>query len=80
MTNRLCALGTRHRIGRAALAVAAIWVLGVAAPAQAKCTISSTSVIFGTYNVFNTSPLDSTGTISFSCGKRDKNIVISLGR
>lgn len=80
MTNRFCARGTQGRAARAALAVAAILLMGLAAPAQAKCTISSTSVIFGMYNVFNTSPLDSTGTISFKCGKRDKNILITLGR
>jgi hypothetical protein len=36
------------------------------AHAQA-CTISATSVNFGTYNVFNGSDVDSTGTVTYRC-------------
>lgn len=46
----------------------------------AQCTVSSTGVSFGTYDVFSGSPLDSTGTISFSCnGKEDVEIWLSTG-
>lgn len=33
-----------------------------------SCQISVTSVIFGTYNVFSGSPVQSTGSVTFSCG------------
>jgi spore coat protein U-like protein len=46
----------------------------------AACTVSSTGVSFGTYDVFSGSSLDSTGTISFSCDKKqDVEIWLSTG-
>ena len=59
------------------LAAAAI-LLGSAASAEAACTLSATSVTFGTYDVFQTSPSDSTGTITFRCGTSDKDIRITI--
>lgn len=44
----------------------ALMVLSTAARAQ-SCTVSATSVSFGSYNVFNASPLDATGTITVRC-------------
>jgi spore coat protein U-like protein len=38
-----------------------------AGPAEAACTISTTAVAFGTYNVFSASPDDATGRITFRC-------------
>jgi spore coat protein U-like protein len=35
--------------------------------ARAACTVSATPVSFGSYNVFNASPLDATGTITVNC-------------
>jgi spore coat protein U-like protein len=46
----------------------------------AQCTISTTAVTFGTYNVFNPAPVDSTGTVRYSCNGGAKNIVISITR
>jgi spore coat protein U-like protein len=51
--------------------------------ADAACTLSvSSSVTFGAYNVFNGSPLDSTGQFSLRCngGDRDATFSISLSR
>lgn len=62
-----------------ALSVALVAVLATCLPAGAACTISTTSVSFGTYSVFSLTPLDSTGTVTFQCGK-EKNIQISLSR
>ena len=45
---------------------------------SASCTISTTSVNFGNYNVFNISAVDSTGTISYTCNAVATNITISL--
>lgn len=50
------------------------------AHSEAACTISTTSVNFGTYNVYSATPLDSTGTVTFRCGPPDRNIVITLSR
>jgi spore coat protein U-like protein len=44
----------------------ALMVLSMAARAQ-SCTVSATPVSFGSYNVFNATPLDATGTIRVSC-------------
>ncbi|MGH8467453.1 MAG: Csu type fimbrial protein [Gammaproteobacteria bacterium] len=35
--------------------------------ARAACTVSATPVSFGSYNVFNASPRDATGTITVQC-------------
>jgi spore coat protein U-like protein len=43
-----------------------------------SCTISTTSVAFGNYNVFTTTPDDSTGTITYRCNSTAANISISL--
>ncbi|RPJ83493.1 MAG: SCPU domain-containing protein, partial [Acidobacteria bacterium] len=42
------------------------------------CTLSITGVAFGAYDVFNTTPLDSTGAVVFECDKQDKRIRIIL--
>jgi spore coat protein U-like protein len=59
---------------------AAIWLLGAtSAWAQSpSCTISVTSVSFGSYNVFTTSADDSTGTITYRCNSTAANISIAL--
>ena len=54
--------------------------LGLAAPAEAACTISTSPLSFGFYNVFSPTPLDSTGSVTFRCGNRDHDITISLDR
>lgn len=42
-------------------------VLSTAARAAVNCTVRATPVAFGSYNVFNASPLDATGTITVRC-------------
>lgn len=46
-------------------AVAAL--LFAAAAAEAACTISTTAVAFGTYNVFSASPDSATGRVTYRC-------------
>jgi spore coat protein U-like protein len=46
----------------------------------ASCTISATSVNFGSYNVFDGAALDSTGTITYRCNGAANNISISLSK
>ena len=60
--------------GAAALALQLL----VPATASAACTISVTSVSFGSYSVYTTSPDDSTGTITYRCGNSDKNITVTV--
>jgi spore coat protein U domain-containing protein, fimbrial subunit CupE1/2/3/6 len=46
----------------------------------AHCTISTTSVTFGSYDVFASTPTDTTGTVSFTCsGNADVTIRLSKG-
>jgi spore coat protein U-like protein len=45
---------------------------------EAACTISSTGVSFGTYDVFAPAPTDSTGSVVYDCDPSDKNIRITL--
>jgi spore coat protein U domain-containing protein, fimbrial subunit CupE1/2/3/6 len=49
------------------LVALAACVFAGAAEAALTCTASATGVAFGVYNQFAASPLDSTGTVSFSC-------------
>lgn len=60
--------------------IAGVWLLSTTSVfAQGpSCTISVTSVAFGNYNVFTTTPDDSTGTITFRCNSSAANIWISL--
>jgi spore coat protein U-like protein len=66
-------------LARGVLVVAAWLLTTTSAFAQApSCTISVTSVAFGNYNVFTTSPDDSTGTITYRCNSSAANIWIAL--
>lgn len=67
------------RVARA-LGLALVGSLVVAGPAVAACTVSTTPVTFGVYDVFAGTPLDSTGNVTFRCGPQDVNITISLDR
>ena len=49
-----------------------------AASARAACTLAATPVSFGVYDVFQTSPTDSTGSITYRCGPQDNNITITI--
>ena len=64
------------------LFVAAAWlcVLGSSAEAAPTCTISTTSVNFGSYNVFASSATDSTGTITITCNGAAHDVVVSLSK
>lgn len=46
--------------------------------ADAACTLSATAVAFGTYDVFQAGPADSTGTITYRCGNSDHDIRIAV--
>jgi spore coat protein U domain-containing protein, fimbrial subunit CupE1/2/3/6 len=44
-----------------------------------SCSVASTGVNFGSYNVFSTIPTDSTGTISITCSAPWPTVTISIG-
>jgi spore coat protein U-like protein len=46
----------------------------------ASCTVSTTSVSFGSYNVFGTSPTDSTGSVTLNCNGGAKNVLVEIDR
>jgi spore coat protein U-like protein len=70
-----------NRCGFLTVAAATVWLFSASdAAAQASCTISVTSVSFGSYNVFNTSALDSSGSITYNCNNKASNVSISLGK
>jgi spore coat protein U-like protein len=52
-------------------------VLLVTAQAEANCTISTTSVAFGSYDVFSATPRDANGTVQIDCTPRE-NIQVTL--
>lgn len=60
------------------VAAAACLLLALAARVDAACTLSSTSIGFGTYDVFQAGPTDSTGTVTYRCDNRDHGIRITI--
>lgn len=68
----------------AALLPAAVFALGVIGVSEAtaapSCTVSATSVNFGSYNVFAGSATDSTGSITITCNNSAHNVVVTLSK
>ena len=62
-----------------ALAVGAASWLSVPA-AEAACTISTTAISFGTYNVFQGAPTDAAGQVTFRCTTFELVVRIDLDR
>ncbi len=48
--------------------------------AEAACTVSTTGMSLGNYDVFSASADTSTGTITYRCGNADKDIVITISK
>ena len=73
-----------HRFALALIRVAActavVLVAGTARLEAAKCSVSTTSLVFGSYNVFSPAPVDSTGTISYECNGGAKTVLITMTR
>lgn len=70
---------TRAALTRGGFALLlALWPTAARA---ASCTLSSTSLSFGAYDVFATAPTDSTATLTYRCsGNADIAIGITRGR
>jgi spore coat protein U-like protein len=52
----------------------------LARAAIAACTIDTTPVNFGNYDVFSSTATDSTGSVQYRCGNFDFNIQITLDK
>jgi spore coat protein U-like protein len=48
-------------------------------PVFAACTVGTTSMNFGNYDVFSITPLDSTSNISISCSASDRLAITTIG-
>lgn len=62
----------------AASAVVILVAGGLADQAEAGCAVTTAGVAFGTYDVFAASAMASTGTISLTCTKKEKDVSIFL--
>lgn len=49
-------------------------------PVEANCSITTTGVAFGSYNVFAAAPVDSTGSVRYQCSGGSVIFTISLSR
>ena len=65
-------------MSRLRLLTVALVLCAGAQQAEAACTLSATAVAFGTYDVFQAGPTDSTGTITYRCTNNDHNIRIAI--
>ena len=54
----------------------------LSSPAEAApgCTVSTTGVSFGSYDVFGASSTDSTGSVTYNCSGGARNISITLSK
>jgi spore coat protein U-like protein len=65
-------------MSRVSSAIMLLMLILGAPKAEAACTLSATAVAFGTYDVFQAGPDDSTGTITYRCSNNDHNIRIAI--
>ncbi len=70
----------RRTSGVCAILAAGVVLWASSASAAPSCTISVTSVNFGTYDVFRPSDSTSTGSVVYRCNGSTNAITITLGR
>jgi spore coat protein U-like protein len=69
----------RAALGRLAVAFLVMVVFPASARAAISCTVSTTSINFGTtYNVFTSTPTDSIATITYSCSGFSSTLPIRI--
>ena len=71
-----------RRAGFALLLAAAGWIAAADSARAISCTISTVGVSFGNYDVFRTTPTDSTGSVTYTCTniKNPDRITIDLSK
>jgi spore coat protein U-like protein len=72
--------GLLRRVAPLVCAWCAIMAWSSRAEAAPNCTISTTSVSFGSYDVFSSTPTDSTGTVSYRCSGNAPSVLITLNK
>jgi spore coat protein U-like protein len=71
----------RHRtVSRIAFFAVLCVVAGARGAAADQCTISATPMIFGAYNVFQGSPVDTTGSVVYRCNGNLASLAITINR
>ena len=68
----------RRTPGIAALAL--VLTLVLPAICSADCSINTTGVNFGPYNVFDSAPVDSTGSVRYQCSGNTNSFTVAIGR
>jgi len=57
-----------------------LFCIFISGEAYAACSVSTTNINFGTYDVFSITPKDSTGTITVTCGSPPPpHVTITIG-
>jgi spore coat protein U domain-containing protein, fimbrial subunit CupE1/2/3/6 len=70
--------GFRRSVVRIAACVAVVILAGVSRAEAANCSLSTTSILFGTYNVFSSAPVDSTGSVTYRCNGTTPGVLITI--
>lgn len=65
---------------RIAVCAAVVLLAGVSRAEAARCSVSTTPMVFGAYNVFAASPVDSTATISYRCNGGAENVLVTISQ
>lgn len=68
------------KVSSLAVTLAVLGLLMAPGLALAACTISASGVSFGSYNVFSSTPLDASGSVTYQCAPLAINVQIHLSR
>lgn len=71
--------GFANSVARIAAFAAVVVLAGVPRVEAANCSFSTTSIAFGTYNVFSSVSVDSTGSVTYNCNGNTP-VVITMTR
>jgi spore coat protein U-like protein len=63
---------------RIAVTAAFVLLAGATTVAAANCSLSTTSIAFGTYNVFSSAPVDSTASVNYHCIGTTPAVLITI--
>jgi spore coat protein U-like protein len=70
--------GLTSSVVRIAACAAVVLAAGAARVEGANCSVSTTPVVFGAYNVFSSAPVDSTGSVTYSCNGNLNFVLITM--
>ena len=69
--------GLASSVARIVACAGVVFLAGAARVEAANCSLSTTSIVFGAYNVFSSAPVDSTGTVTYNCNG-NTNVLITM--